>query len=127
MTRRKLAIAIAAGAAGFSAAVLPASAELRTLTVTLLGGAQITVTVDVPPGTPLDQITIPNVSTPIIGVTEIPPVATPGVPSLEPPSQQPPSQQEPEPEPQPSGGEEPRTDPAREGGRQKTTKQGGNR
>jgi murein DD-endopeptidase MepM/ murein hydrolase activator NlpD len=35
--------------AGFSAAVFPASAQLRTITVTLLGGETVTVQVDTPP------------------------------------------------------------------------------
>jgi hypothetical protein len=56
MSRRKLTIALAVGVVGFSAAVLPASAELRTFTVTLLGGEQVVVTLDVAPGMPLDQI-----------------------------------------------------------------------
>ena len=63
--------------AGFGAAVLPASAEQRTFIVTLLGGKTMTVTLDVAPGTPADQITVPGVSTPIIGVTEITPAPTP--------------------------------------------------
>ena len=45
----------------------------RTLLVTLVGGAQVTVTVDVPPGTPTDQIPIPGVSAPIVGVQDITP------------------------------------------------------
>lgn len=51
MRRRKLLIGLmSAGAftAGFSAAVFPASAELRTITVTLLGGETVTVQVDEP-------------------------------------------------------------------------------
>jgi hypothetical protein len=84
MNRRKLLTALAATGVfitGFGAAVLPASADPRTFVVTLLGGKTITVTLDVPPGTPADQVTIPNVSTPIIGITEVTPepTATPGV------------------------------------------------
>jgi murein DD-endopeptidase MepM/ murein hydrolase activator NlpD len=75
MTKRRLltgliATAICGSGVGFM--VHPAQAEQRTLLVTLLGGQTITVTVDVPPGTPVDQIQIPGVSTPIIGVSEIP-------------------------------------------------------
>ncbi len=73
MHKRKLLIGLAtAGAfsAGFGATVFPASAELRTLNVTLLGGQTIQVTVDVPPGTPIDQIKIPGVTLPIVAVTE---------------------------------------------------------
>ena len=73
MKTRKLLIGLfIAGAmsAGFGAAILPASAAQRTLVVTLLGGQQITVTVDVPPGTPLDKITLPGITTPIIGIAD---------------------------------------------------------
>jgi hypothetical protein len=52
MRRRKLLIGLmSAGVftAGFSAAVFPASAQLRTITVTLLGGETVTVQVDTPP------------------------------------------------------------------------------
>src|SRR4051794_32007755 len=51
MRRRKLLIGLmSAGAftAGFGAAVFPASAQLRTITVTLLGGETVTVQVDEP-------------------------------------------------------------------------------
>src|SRR3954468_8195165 len=78
MNKRKLLIGLlTAGifSAGFGAAVFPASAELRTLTVTLLGGQTVQVQVDVPPGTPLDQIQIPGVQGPIIGVSEANPPA----------------------------------------------------
>src|SRR4051794_35473214 len=90
MNRRKLLTMLAAAgvfAGGFSAAVLPASADQRTFVVTFLGGKTMTVTLDVPAGTPADQITVPGVSTPIVGVTEITPQATPvptvpGVPAV---------------------------------------------
>ena len=55
MTKRKLLIALTAavlGATGLFAFALPASAELRSFRVTLLGGRQLTVTLDVAPGTP---------------------------------------------------------------------------
>src|SRR3954466_7771904 len=67
MHKRKLLIGLATAGlllAGFGAATMPASAEQRTLLVTLVGGAQVTVTVDVPPGTPTDQIQIPGVGGP---------------------------------------------------------------
>jgi hypothetical protein len=76
MHKRKLLIGLATAGlllAGFGAATMPASAEQRTLLVTLLGGAQVTVTVDVPPGTPVDQIKIPGVTAPIVGVQDITP------------------------------------------------------
>ncbi|MCW3011546.1 MAG: peptidoglycan DD-metalloendopeptidase family protein [Solirubrobacterales bacterium] len=96
MHKRKLLIGLAtAGAfsAGFGATVFPASAEPRTLAVTLLGGTTIQVTVDVPPGTPLDQIAIPGVTLPIVSISEVggppasaPPAAGPGATGSTPPS-----------------------------------------
>src|SRR6266566_3846451 len=71
--RRRLLVAllsVGVFTGGFLVAVLPASAEKRTITVTLLGGGHLTLTVDVPPGTPLSQIKLPNVSLPIIGISE---------------------------------------------------------
>jgi Transglycosylase SLT domain/Peptidase family M23 len=53
---------------GFAVATWPAVAELRTITVTLVGGQEIVTTVDVPPGTPADQIKLPEISAPIAGI-----------------------------------------------------------
>src|SRR3954466_8316912 len=91
MHKRKLLIGLATAGlllAGFGAATMPASAEQRTLLVTLVGGAQVTVTVDVPPGTPTDQIQIPGVSAPIASVQDI----TPAQPAPAPSPTQPPVQ-----------------------------------
>jgi murein DD-endopeptidase MepM/ murein hydrolase activator NlpD len=79
MKKRKLAIGLASAgvfSAGFGAAVFPASAELRTITVTLLGGETVTMTVDAPAGTPADQVPLPGVTTPVVGVSESSPPAT---------------------------------------------------
>jgi hypothetical protein len=78
MNKRKLLIGLtSAGAlsAGFGAAVLPASAELRSLTVTLLGGQTVNVTVDVPRGTPVSQVAIPGITTPILSIVDNGPIA----------------------------------------------------
>src|SRR5919204_5022794 len=87
MDKRKLLIVLAT--AGVALAVLgpatkTASAEQRTLLVTLLGGTQMTVTVDVPPGTPVDQIKIPGVTTPIVSVQDITPQQAPPPPAQQP-------------------------------------------
>jgi soluble lytic murein transglycosylase-like protein len=66
----------AATLVGFSVPATPASAELRTVTVQLADGSTTTVTVDVPPGTPLQDVQIP-VPTPTVPV----PVPTPTDPS----------------------------------------------
>src|SRR5438094_6206365 len=71
--RRKLiftALTLALFMAGFSLAAWPALAELRTITVTLVGGQQIVTTVDVPPGTPTNQIKLPEISAPIAGIKD---------------------------------------------------------
>ena len=73
MRTRRIVTAAAAAAAlagGLGTASQPASAQPRTLVVTLAGGQTMTVTVDVPPGTPLSQIRIPGVSLPIVGISE---------------------------------------------------------
>ena len=64
MKKRLLYILLTAGlvaAAALAAFTLPASAELRTITVRLVTGEVVTVTVDVPPGTPLSEIEVPGV------------------------------------------------------------------
>jgi murein DD-endopeptidase MepM/ murein hydrolase activator NlpD len=85
MHKRKLLIGLTTAAlflVGFGLASSPASAEPRTLLVTLVGGAQVTVTVDVPPGTPVDQIQIPGITAPIERVEDIsPPQAEPPAPA----------------------------------------------
>jgi hypothetical protein len=49
----------------------PATAEPRHLLVTLLGGKQVSITVDAAPGTPVGSISLPDLGGPIVGVTEI--------------------------------------------------------
>src|SRR6476619_460570 len=69
--RRKLtfaALTIALFLAGFAVASFPALAELRTITVTLVGGQQIVTTVDVPPGPPTSPLKLPEIPAPIAGI-----------------------------------------------------------
>ena len=73
---KRLAIVLATAAlavVGLVVAVVPASAQRHTLLVTLVGGKQITVTVDVPPGTPVSSISIPGVSAPVASVVDLTP------------------------------------------------------
>jgi murein DD-endopeptidase MepM/ murein hydrolase activator NlpD len=81
MRRRKLLIGLmSAGAftAGFGAAVFPASAQLRTITVTLLGGQTVTVQVDEPAdGSSATTDTSPAVSTPVASATADTPAPPP--------------------------------------------------
>jgi len=74
MNTRKLLLGLtvsAAVSAGFGASVLPASADPRTFQVTLLGGAAITVNLDGPPGTPVDQVRVPGVDLPLVAISEV--------------------------------------------------------
>jgi SLT domain-containing protein len=71
--RRKIflsALTLALFISGFAVATWPAVAELRTITVTLVGGQEIVTTVDVPPGTPANQIKLPEISAPIAGIRD---------------------------------------------------------
>src|SRR5436190_17553487 len=65
----------AATLVGFSVPATPAQAELRTVTVRLADGSLTTVTVDVPPGTPLSDIPLPG--TPLTDLTAPTPAPTP--------------------------------------------------
>jgi murein DD-endopeptidase MepM/ murein hydrolase activator NlpD len=98
MHKRKLLIGLTTAAlflTGFGAATMPASAEQHTLLVTLASGAQITVNVDVEPGTPVDQIPIPGVAPEeIAGVTDVTPAPAPA-PEPDPGTQTSPAPQEP--------------------------------
>jgi hypothetical protein len=89
MNKRKLATGMAAAgvfSAGFGAAVYPASAEQRTITVTLLGGATVQIKVDVPPGTPLDQIKLPGINLPVISISDSGPAPAAPAPTEEAPA-----------------------------------------
>jgi hypothetical protein len=71
--RRKLFLGLTAMGlfvAALGTVALPAIAELRVITVTLVGGQRITMTVDAPPDTPPSQIKLPEITAPIAGVEE---------------------------------------------------------
>src|SRR6266571_5106775 len=75
MRRRLFLVLISVGLfmAGLGLACFPALADLRVLTITLKGGQRVTTTVDVPPNTPLDQIKLPEITAPIVGIQETTP------------------------------------------------------
>jgi soluble lytic murein transglycosylase-like protein len=82
-TKRRLltgALAVAAVSVGVGSVVMPASADQRTLIVTLATGQKVTVTVDVPPGTPVDQIKIPGISAGIVSVQDVTAPSQPSAP-----------------------------------------------
>ena len=75
MRRRKLVIALAAALSGVLA--VPASAELRQVTVTLVTGQTLTLTVDVPPGASAESIEIPGLPGPAQSVVDLGPITAP--------------------------------------------------
>src|SRR4051812_37445398 len=70
-TSRPIAIALAASALYSGVLVAEARAEMHYVRVTLITGQQLTVTVDVPPGTPVDQVSIPGLPAPISSVVDL--------------------------------------------------------
>jgi hypothetical protein len=76
MRRRKLVITLAA-AAMFGLLVVPASAELHRVTVTLVTGEEVTMTVDIPPGATVETIEIPGLPAPVKSIVDLGPVKTP--------------------------------------------------
>ena len=63
----------------------PATAESRRLLVTLVGGKQVTLTVDAAPGTPVSSIPLPDLGGPVVSVAEIgspPPPPAPATTAL---------------------------------------------
>jgi murein DD-endopeptidase MepM/ murein hydrolase activator NlpD len=80
MRTRPFVIAAAAAAAvgaGLGVAVIPASAQQRTLVVTLASGRTMVVSVAAAPGTPVSQIRIPGVDVPIVSVKDATPPPAP--------------------------------------------------
>jgi murein DD-endopeptidase MepM/ murein hydrolase activator NlpD len=107
MTSRKLLIAIAATALYAVVLVTSASAALHRVQVTLVTGQTLTMTVDVPPGTPVQQLQIPGLPAPVqeivdLGPVETPtPTPTPTVPPVDTPDVDLPDIDEPTPDPTP--------------------------
>jgi Transglycosylase SLT domain/Peptidase family M23 len=87
MTSRKpLAIALATSAiyAGF---VATAQADMHYVRVTLATGQQLTITVDVPAGTPVDQLQIPGLPAPVTSIVDLGSVeSTPSPTAVAPPT-----------------------------------------
>jgi hypothetical protein len=77
MTHRKLLIALAAAALYAVVLVTSASAALHRVQVTLVTGQTMTLTVDVPPGTPVQQLQIPGLPAPVQDIVDLGPVETP--------------------------------------------------
>ena len=70
-SRRPIAIALATSAFYAGIFVTTAHAEMHYVRVTLVTGQQITITVDIPPGTPVDQLQIPGLPAPIASIVDL--------------------------------------------------------
>src|SRR3954452_17258291 len=85
MHKRKLLIGLLVAGlftAGLGAGLVPAAADQRTFQITFVGGTTTVVTLDIPAGTPLDQVKVPGVSLPIVSIQEsTPPPATTAAPA----------------------------------------------
>jgi murein DD-endopeptidase MepM/ murein hydrolase activator NlpD len=68
---RPIAVALAASAFYAGVFVTAAHAETHYVRVTLVTGQQLTITVDVPPGTPVDQLQIPGLPAPISSIVDL--------------------------------------------------------
>ncbi|MCW2991247.1 MAG: peptidoglycan DD-metalloendopeptidase family protein [Solirubrobacterales bacterium] len=106
--------------AGLGAGVFPASAEQRTYQVTYVGGRTDVVTLDLPAGTPVDQVSIPGA----VSIIDITPPSVPTVPPV-------PTTSGPAPAPQPTQttpdpGSKPAADSEPVGGKQQEQKVTGN-
>jgi len=78
VNKRKLLTSLAVAgalAAGLGGSVIPAGAAPRTFLVTLVTGEQLTVTLDVPPGTPASAVSIPGVNGGVASIQDISPKA----------------------------------------------------
>jgi Transglycosylase SLT domain/Peptidase family M23 len=108
MKKRVVTLLLAAGllaAAALTALTFPASAQTQTVYVQLASGEIVPVTVDVPPGSTLDDIQLPGTPVP---APPAPETTTPTVPNVPAPPK--PEAPAPAPAPAPQGGEGPTSD-----------------
>src|SRR3954447_23729032 len=70
-SNRPIAIALAASALYSGVLVAEARADMHYVRVTLITGQQLTVTVDVPDGTPVDQVQIPGLPAPVASIVDL--------------------------------------------------------
>src|SRR3954469_12971051 len=68
---RPLAVALAASAFYAGVFVTAAHAEMHYVRVTLVTGQQLTITVEVPAGTPVDQLQIPGLPAPVSSIVDL--------------------------------------------------------
>jgi len=70
-SRRPIAVALAASAFYAGVFVTAAQAEMHYVRVTLVTGQELTITVEIPPGTPVDQVQIPGLPAPVASIVDL--------------------------------------------------------
>src|SRR3712207_5475324 len=70
-SRHPIAVALVASAFYAGVFVTAAHAQQHYVRVTLVTGQQLTITVDVPPGTPVDQVQIPGLPAPVASIVDL--------------------------------------------------------
>ena len=70
-SRRPIAIALAASAFYAGVFVTAAQAEMHYVRVTLVTGQQLTITVEIPPGTPVEQVQIPGLPAAVASIVDL--------------------------------------------------------
>src|SRR6201991_936181 len=70
-SRRPIAVALAASAFYAGVFVTAAHAEMHYVRVTLVTGQQLTITVEVPAGTLVDQLQIPGLPAPVSSIVDL--------------------------------------------------------
>src|SRR5919199_858569 len=80
-SRRPIAVALAASAFYAGVFVTAAHADMHYVRVTLVTGQQLTITVEVPPGTPVDQVQIPGLPAPVSSIVDLGSVETTPTPT----------------------------------------------
>src|SRR3954465_15573739 len=83
--RRPVAIALATSAFYAGIFVTTAHAEMHYVRVTLTTGQQITITVDIPPATPVEQLQIPGLPAPGASIVDLGSAEGPPSPTANPP------------------------------------------
>ena len=80
-SRHPIAVALVATAFYAGVFVTAAHAEMHYVRVTLVTGQQLTIRVDVPPGTPVDQLQIPGLPAPVASIVDLGSVESTPAPS----------------------------------------------
>src|SRR5829696_6586677 len=70
-SRHPIAVALVASAFYAGVFVTAAQADMHYVRVTLVTGQQLTITVDIPAGTPVEQVQIPGLPAPVASIVDL--------------------------------------------------------